>query len=390
MTITSHILSPLHRNSIQRVVWLVPIIPIVMIVLAGCSAESSKATDETAAGSTDTIRLSPAQQRNAHLAFGNLSQQTITDDIVVYGSVHVPPQFAYSITAPYGGIVRSVRVLEGTHVHKGEVLATLEHQDFVTMQQDYLVTSAQLELAEQELKRQTLLSRDSVNARKNLERAQSEVTTLRIHRKGLAEKLALLNIKASTLSEANLSRVVSLTSPIDGYVSSVAVNMGSYLQPNTPLMHVVDTDHMHIELSVFERDVPQVRVGDTVVVRITNSPDSVRLSTVQLVGKEVRSDRTVPVHAHLCKHDASLTPGTSLSATLHTRPRMAWVIPEDAILRDGKLAYIFTGTADRLIRRSIQTGNSTNGIVEIINPDASLIDQPLLIQGASAVVTNDE
>lgn len=390
MTVISHILSPLQRIRLQRAAWLVSIIPMVMIVLAGCTAESSKATDEAPASSTDTIRLSAAQHRNAHLVFGTLSQQTVSDNVMVYGSVHVPPQFVYSITAPFGGIVRTVRVLDGTRVHKGEVLVTLEHQDFVTMQQDYLVTNAQLELAEQELKRQSLLSRDSVNPRKALERAQSEVTTLRIQRKGLAEKLALLNIKASTLNESNLSRAVTITSPIDGYVTSIAVNVGSYIQPNTPVFQVVDTDHMHIELAVFERDVPQIRVGDTVVVRITNSPDSVRMATVQLVGKEVRSDRTVAVHAHLVRHDAMLTPGTSLSATLRTRPRMAWVVPEDAILRDGKLASIFTGTHDRLIRRSIQTGNSSNGLVEIINPDASLINQPILIQGASEVVTNDE
>lgn len=364
---------------------LVKIITIGTILLSGCAGESSKATDEAPAASTDTIRLSPAQQKNANLVFGAITQQTVTDNIVVYGSVHVPPQFAYSITAPYGGIVRSVRVLEGTHVHKGQVLATLEHQDFVTMQQDYLVTSAQLELAEQELKRQTLLSRDSVNPRKSLERAQSEVSTLRIQRKGLAEKLALLNIKASSLSESTLSRSVTLTSPIDGYVTSIAVNIGSYIQPNTPVLQVVDTDHMHIELAVFERDVPQLAVGDSVVVRITNSPDSVRMATVQLIGKEVRSDRTVPVHAHLVNHDATLTPGTSLSATLHSRPRTAWVVPEDAILRDGKLTFMFTGTPDRLIRHSVQTGISSNGFIELLNPNADLLKQQVLVQGASQV-----
>jgi cobalt-zinc-cadmium efflux system membrane fusion protein len=257
------------------------------------------------------------------------------------------------------------------------------------MQQDYLVTSSQLELAEQELKRQTLLSRDSVNPRKSLERAQSEVSTLRIQRKGLAEKLALLNIKASSLSESTLSRSVTLTSPIDGYVTSIAVNIGSYIQPNTPVLQVVDTDHMHIELAVFERDVPQLTVGDTVVVRITNSPDSVRMATVKLVGKEVRSDRTVPVHAHLIKHDATLTPGTSLSATLHSRPRTAWVVPEDAILRDGKLTFIFTGTPDRLIRHSVQTGISSNGFIELINPNAELLKQQVLVQGASQVGMTD-
>jgi membrane fusion protein, heavy metal efflux system len=367
---------------------LTAIVPLIMMI-TGCAAESSQVTTEAPSTSSDTIRLRPEQTKNANLVFDRAVQGSIATDILAYGRVHVPPQNAYSITAPFGGIVRSVRVLEGSRVRAGNVLVMLEHQDFVSMQQDYLVTSAQLEMAEQELKRQTLLARDSINARKSLERAQGEVSMLRIQRKGLAEKLALLNIKASTLTESNLSRVVTLTAPIDGYVTTINVNVGTYIQPNTPVVEVVDTDHMHIELSVFERDVQAIRTDDRVLVSITNANDSARPAHVHLVGKEVRTDRTVPVHVHLDRHDGSLTPGTSVKATISANPRPAITVPESAVVRSGTQAFIYTGSPTLLVRRPVQTGSTSNGRTEILTPQPWLTSESILVQGANQV-TSDE
>lgn len=360
------------------------------LFLCGCSSESNKTVEVAATSGADTVRLTPAQQKNARLEFGMAQKQTMTSDLRVYGTVHVPPQYAHSITTPFGGIVRSVRFLEGSHVHAQDALVSLEHPDFITMQQEYLQASTQLELAERELERQRLLSRDSVNPRKTLERALADVSMLRIQKKALAEKLALINIKASSLSESTISRQITLRSPISGYVTDVKVNTGSYVEPNTPVMNVMDPDHMHIELAVFERDIATISIGDSVIVRLTDHPDSLRTARIHLIGKTVRADQTVPVHAHLDKHDPRLTPGTSLGAFIKSRPRTALTLPESAILRFGSTSYVFTGTPNLLVRRPVRVGAMTNGIAEIIDPEPWLTSSPILVKGASRIVTGDE
>lgn len=360
-----------------------------LMLLSGCASETAKTTDEPVVSSADTIRLTAAQQKNVSLEFGMAVQQTITTDLRVYGTVHLPPQYSHSITTPFGGIVRSVRFLEGSHVHAQDAVVSLEHPDFVTMQQEYLQTVTQLELAERELERQRLLSRDSVNPRKTLERAQAEASMLRIQKKALSEKLALINIKASSLSESTISRQVTLRSPISGYVTDVKVNTGSYVEPNTPVMNVMDPNHMHIELAVFERDIATINVGDSVIVRLTDHPDSVRTARIHLIGKTVRADQTIPVHVHLDKHDSRLTPGTSLGAFIKSRPRTAWTLPESAILRFGTTSYVFTGSPNLLVRRPVRIGGITNGIAEIIDPEPWLTTTPILVKGASRIMTDD-
>ncbi|HBB26621.1 MAG TPA: hypothetical protein DCZ59_10175, partial [Bacteroidetes bacterium] len=69
-----------------------------LMLLSGCASETAKTTDEPVVSSADTIRLTAAQQKNVSLEFGAAVQQTITTDLRVYGTVHVPPQYSHSIT----------------------------------------------------------------------------------------------------------------------------------------------------------------------------------------------------------------------------------------------------------------------------------------------------
>ena len=357
-------------------------------LLASCASQQDAPPDQSANAkvSGDTLMLTAQQQSRANLQFTRAQQETIAQGLSVYGFVHVPPEFAYSITAPLGGIVVSTKVLPGTRVRKGQVLLTLEHQDFITLQQDYLTTVSRLDVAEAELKRQQLLARDSINARKNLERALSETASLRIQRKALSEKLALLHIKASTLSESNLSRVISVPSPITGYVTDVIVNNGMYVAPNTPMMQLADTDHMHIELSVFERDLTGVTADLPVRVRLTDDPSRERIGHVHLVGREVRQDRTVAVHAHLNVPDPSLIPGTTVQAVIETAPHQGWVIPESAVVRFDGRYYVFTGTKSRLVRREVRVGAPQQGRIEILSGHDWLASESIVGTGASIVL----
>ncbi len=368
-------------STIHNVIGLAVSIALVI----SCSSNQDTQPDQSNAArvSGDTLMLSSQQQSRARLQFTTAQQQTISHGLNVYGMIHVPPEFAYSITAPLGGIVVSTKVLPGARVTKGQVLLTLEHPDFITLQQDYLTTVSRLEVAEAELKRQQILARDTISARKNLERAIAETATLRIQRKAISEKLALLHINASTLNESNLSRAVRVPAPISGYVTKVSINNGMYVAPNTPMIQLADTEHMHIELSVFERDVASVQVNQLVRVRLTDDPARERIGHVHLVGREVQQDRTVAVHAHLNTPDPSLIPGTTLRAVIETAPHQGWVVPESAVIRFNDKHYVFTGSSGRLIRREVRVGHTQQGMIEVLSEAQWLASERIVSSGAT-------
>jgi cobalt-zinc-cadmium efflux system membrane fusion protein len=374
----------MRTSSIHNVMGLILSIALV----ASCSSNQDTPPDQSNAArvSGDTLMLTSQQQARVRLQFASAQQQTISRGLSVYGMVHVPPEFAYSITAPLGGIVVSTKVLPGARVSKGQLLLTLEHPDFVTLQQDYLTTVSRLEVAEAELKRQQILARDTISARKNLERAIAETATLRIQRKAISEKLALLHIDASTLNESNLSRVVRVPAPISGYVTKVSINNGMYVASNTPMIQLADTDHMHIELSVFERDVASVQVNQSVRVRLTDDPARERIGHVHLVGREVQQDRTVAVHAHLNTPDPSLIPGTTLQAVIETAPHQGWVVPESAVVRFNGKHFVFTGSPGRLLRREVRVGLAQQGMIELLSDDQWLASEQVVSSGASTAL----
>ncbi|MFN4985331.1 MAG: efflux RND transporter periplasmic adaptor subunit [Ignavibacteria bacterium] len=359
----------------------------VVIGVTSCSSDNEQPqAQDRAVIQGDTLRLTSKQQARTRLEFSKAQYQTVHRGLAAYGMVHVPPEFDYTVNAPLGGSVISTKVLPGERVRKGQILVTLQHQDFITLQQDFLTTASQLSTAESELRRQQTLARDSINARKMLERAQAEVASLRIQRKALAEKLALIHINANTLTESNLSRVASVPSPISGYVTNVTINNGMYVSPNSPMIELADTDHMHIELSVFEKDVQGIVADQPVRVWLTDDPTRERIGHVHLVGREVRQDKTVAIHAHLNSPDPSLIPGTTLRAVIETAPHQGWVVPESAVVRYNGKFYVFTGTASKLVRREVGVSAPQQGLAEILSTHDWLPQENILTVGAAAAL----
>lgn len=379
----SHITSPNNTRTKPRALCLTVL---TCALLLSCTQTPEQQPADAADVRGDTVRLTRDQRSHADLVFASAVRAERTTALRVTGMVHVPPQYAYSITSPYGGTVSNLAILPGSSVRKGQTLLSLENPEFIRLQNEYLSTGAQLEAAELEFTRQSRLASDSINARKRLEAATSQVQTLRAAHKALAEQLALVHINARTLTVGAMSRSVKVPAPISGYVTTVRVNNGAFVSPNTAMLELVDPSHMHIELSVYERDIQKLRVDQSVLVSLTDAPQVQREAYIHLIGRDVRADRTVAVHAHLRKPDPTIVPGTTLTAVVQSEPRMSWVVPEHAVVNyDGK-AWVFTGTPQACIRREVQIGTTEQGTVEIISNPAWIATEKILVQGASTVL----
>lgn len=355
-------------------------------LVASCSQPQEQQATPTAVVRGDTVRLTREQRAHAGLVFARAARAERSTALRVTGMVHVPPQYAFSITNPYGGTVANLKVLPGSYVQKGQTLLHLENPEFIRLQQEYLSTGAQLEAAELEYHRQARLTQDSINARKRFELASSEFQTLRAKHKALSEQLALVHINARTLSVGSISRSIKVPAPISGYVTTVRVNNGVFASPNTVMVELVDPSHMHIELSVFERDIQKLRVDQQVTVSLTDAPQSQREAYVHLIGMDVRPDRTVAVHAHLRQPDPTMVPGTTLTAIVRSEPRTSWVVPEHAVVQYEGIAWVFTGNPSTCIRRRVQIGSTENGTIEIIGEPTWITTENVLVQGAPSVL----
>lgn len=118
----------------------------VMMVLLSCGTKQEQATETTKEEEQETIvELNAEQLKNADIIVGNPVEMDMHSTIKVNGVVDVPPQGMVSVSFPLGGYLKSSHLLPGMGVKKGEVIATLEDQSYVQLQQDYLMAKAKME-----------------------------------------------------------------------------------------------------------------------------------------------------------------------------------------------------------------------------------------------------
>lgn len=360
---------------------------ITAFMLAACGAKK-EATNTDAHDHEEeagVVELTAAQFKTAGITYGKPENRQISGAVKVNGLLDVPPQQQVSISVPMGGFIKQTSLLQGMPVKKGQVIAVLENLDYIQLQQDYLEVSSQLEYATTEHHRQQELAKENVNALKTLQQAKATWQTLLAKENGLKQKLAMLNISTAALQKGNIQRTINVYAPISGYVTQVNVNLGQFVTPADILFRIVNTEHLHAELTVFEKDVPRLKIGQLVRFTLANETKP-RTATVHLIGREISPERTVRVHCHLEEEDTQLLPGTYLQAMIETGAAAVKALPDAALVNFENKAYVFvkkpgTDSTFHFNMLEVQKGNSEQGYTEVIFPKAPP-EEEIVVTGA--------
>jgi cobalt-zinc-cadmium efflux system membrane fusion protein len=304
-------------------------------VLTGCSSEGKK--EETAPSEMKTlVSLNQDQMKNAGVNLGKPVLESVGMTIYANGTMEVPPQNKTVISVQFGGFVKSLDVLDGMTVRKGQRLLTIEHPDLIQLQQDYLEVVGQMEYLKAEMERQKTLYDKDAGSAKAYQQAKAEYQMAAARKSGLSSKLDMAGVNMGSLNNGNIQRSISVVSPFDGVVTKVAVNVGAYADPTEHLLEIIDLKHSHAEVIVFEKDVRFLSIGQKVSLYITGNEDLIE-AEVFLIGKEIGRDRTVKVHCHLNEENKVIAPGSYFKAMIHAGESKLHCVPSEAIVElDGE------------------------------------------------------
>lgn len=340
---------------------------VCMVSLTGCRDSITKEKQEvtTMSDSMDFVRLTPAQYNAANITLGKISRKAIGSSLRVNGKLDLPPYDMVTIAAPMGGFVRSTALLPGMKIHKGSILVTLENQEYIQLQQDYLDNYSKLQFLEAEYNRQAELARENVNAVKSLQQSKSIFESCKAVLEGLEAKLIMINIDPSSVRAGRIKSTINLYAPMDGFVSQVNANVGQFINATDALSKIVNLDHIHAELQVYEKDINKIAVGQKVTFQTTNT-HAKYMAEVYLIGKEINGDRTIGVHCHLNKQDTGLLPGMFITASIDTAVYETDVVPNEAIVNFQGQDYIFVSSGSRQFKAiPIATGNSVGQFTSV-------------------------
>lgn len=351
----------------------------------GCKPSTAPTvTSETK--SENTVKLNDTQLKNAQLNIEKLEQKTMSSQLKVNGKISIPVQNAISISAPLGGYLKWTNLTEGKPIRKGEIIATLEDQQYIQIQQDYLSAKAQFSGIEKEYLRQKSLNANKATSDKFFENAEANYLSQKILIKSLSEKLKLIQINPELLNENNLSRNINIYSPINGFVRSVKTTIGKYVSPTEVLFELTNPSDLYLSLTVFEKDINKIKIGQEIIAYSNQSSQDKYTGKIQTIGKDISADRSLTVYCTIDKKDPILIPGMYMNAEIEIASSLEYVIPNDAIIKDAGKEYVFVQVESGVYKMlEIIKGNSSNGLTQISLTDSNnmtIADKLFVTKGA--------
>jgi len=293
--------------------------------------------------------LSKDQAETIGLEFGDLSSIKVNDFIKATGTLGLPPNALSSVSAKTNGIIKGTKkFVEGNYIKKGAVIAYLENPDFIVTQQDYLEAKAQLNLKRLEVERHKTLVESNAGVTKNLQNAQAEVAVMEAKTQGLAKQLSFLGISTSDLSPSNIRQQIAIVAPMSGYISTISFHNGMYAQSSISLMDIISSEHLHLELDVFEKDIAKIKKGQKISYTVPALGTTIYYGSVDVIGKQFNSSsKTVRVHGHLDGVKPQFLKDLFINAKIFLTDSETTALPEDAIIKDGESSYIYVARSQK-------------------------------------------
>lgn len=350
-----------------------------LFMLQACNKQQEQEVRDERDAVTGVVELQPVQLQMAGLAVGVMQRRNMGNKIETNGYIDVPPQSRATVSPLMEGFIKSTSLLEGDQVKKGQTLAILEHPGYITLQQEYLEWMQQLNFLKSEYDRQVELDKEKINAKKNLIRAETDYKGALARMEALCQRLLMLGLSPTSIAQGKIYAQIRLTSPIDGYITRVNGSLGKLITPGEAVFEIVNLDHVHIEMKVFEEDIHRINIGQAFSFSLAGSVETYS-GKVHLVGKELdEQERVVHVHGHPDQVKATLLPGMYVTVTIYAEADTVWVLPEASVIQDDEKSFVFIKQQENSFSKvPVKAGKTMDGWIEIV-PNERLKPQDSIV-----------
>jgi len=347
----------------------------------GGSGEGSEALETGAeAGPSGDIVITRDQFNEAEMVVGDPAMELFSNEVPATGILVAALGGSAKINTLVPGRVRRINHAEGETVGKGNVLFTLESNEFIMLQQEYAEVHHQLKLLEADYHRQKALYEEKIMSQKDFLKTESDYKSMLAKKEGLGARLRIIQTDPGVIEEGTIVPYLTIQSPIAGTITHQELVLGQFIDPQKTVMEVVDTRKLQLSLRVFEQNLEGVLVGQVVHFNTPDYPDSLYKATLIHVGKSIDPE-TKTVHC-IAKLDPDVAEkfvnNLFVEARIITCEREILAIPENALIREPDLDFVWVlleGSKEQLLFRKIpvQTGVTRNGFTEVLDEDLSSV-----------------
>ncbi|SEH32962.1 efflux RND transporter periplasmic adaptor subunit [Chryseobacterium culicis] len=361
-----------------------------ILTLSSCSGKKEEKTvyenTKFSKNNKNSVHLTEKQIQSVGLTTTAIQNRNMQKLIRLNGKAEIAPSHISSVSSIMGGHIKSINVINGSHFNKGQVLAVVEDPQFIQLQQDYLVTKAQLEAARLNFNRQKELNTSKASSDKTMQTAQADYSTLNATLKGLEEKLRIIGINAKGLSTGNIRSKINIYAPFTGFVSKILVNNGQYINPADTLFELINPAGLLLELKIFENDMNDVKAGQEILVYNNQNPEIKFNAKIVSVVPSIENRGSATAIAKLSSVNTELVKGMYVNAEVNISSRYTQGLPNEAVVSFENKNYVFEDLGKFNYKMiPIVTGISDDQFTEILKADF-LKDKKIVQKGAYSLL----
>lgn len=336
------------------------------IFLLSCS-NKEVSQNESKSILPEIVEFSEDDSKLKFISSSKINKNLYSDTILLNGIVLAPPQSIFSVYSLTRGYIDDVRVYQGSKVKKGDILCKIKHPDILTIQQKFLSDYIQFKTDSLEYERQKLLLRDSATSVRTLEIAKNAYFQSLAAFRSQEKLITSLGFNAKNILSGNLYSDVVILSPSNGVVSSVLINQGSYIESNTLLFTIQNSEHLHIEVFVSPSAYSSLKNIRSIYFK-TMSDNTFREAEVINISSFVENDtKSIVLHCHPKEKSLNLIVGESVSAIAFSDSISGYLIPRSSLFIFDDKEYIFIQISNsifKLIPVHVIKRNSSNFIID--------------------------
>lgn len=343
---------------------------VAAVFLFACSPSVEVSEEE----SSDLIEITREQFTTDSMRLGEIESRHFENTIECNGSIVPLPEGMAKVNALVQGLVKNIFVRDGQYVAKNQAILEIGGSEVIDIQNAYAEAAANFRRSQSAYQRLKALHDTKVSSEKDFIEAETEYHTALARYNGLKLKMEAIGFSGKSIENGEIHSYYAIKAPISGYVSNLSAHIGSYIDPQSNLLEIINPEMLQLKLSVFPEDIDALEKGQKVRFRYADN-QGMHLATLSSIGVAI-DDATKSIECYASLQNMSEDKPIAqrfIRAEIITRMDTVSAIPSSAIGKNEQGHFILVLREQQDERylfenREVQIGREYDGYTEVVEP----------------------
>ena len=312
-----------------------------------------------------------------------LTKQLFQDYIECSGTIKPSLKNQFVVSAPVQGFVKDLFTYTGEYVEKGKTLALIENSEYISIQENYLVTKSQYEYFKEDFKRQGELSLENATSLKVMQSAQNEFRKTEAKLYSLKKTLDIIGINCDSVRPDHLRSTIEIKAPISGKVNMLNTKLGIFCSSENPICEITGTTGQVIYLKLNKSQVININTNRPMEFSISTKPEKFFKTKIFSLFPMKDDPDNFEIYADIQNDSECFNTGIPVNVKISAIIDSAYVLPNEAIISVNNKSYGILKTENNCFSlEELNTGKSIDKKTRIISMPDNIRNTVFVVNGS--------